>query len=502
MTEEFNLAMMGNSRVFLIEGGARPDHEPLYMGCMRAGAASQSFGDITRIECESPDAYNQFDVITEVQGSEEPPTTSLVGRYALDVTSTLLRLAKRRCASDLHIHFGACQDPQDFDAGFDKAIVIEYARLPTWSTDDLGAFASGDNAVINETVDVSGRNLYEVVQLSFAPKGADTVVNPLEDVVICSKRECGNCDDSDDGCQTIFAVGDSSPGSPGTAPDLVWSNDGGQTVYADDIHTLTNAENGDGLACLKEYVVVVSNDDGGIHYKLKSDILAGTAWLWTRTATGIVAGGEPNDIWSVGLYAFIVGDSGYIYGTANPVAGVTVLDAGVATTSNLNAVHALNKKFAVAVGAAGAIVMTESGTEWSAVTGPTGVADAFLCVWLKNKKEWLIGSDAGNLYHTVDGGSSWTQITDLPVSLASIDDIAFSTKNIGYLSGATSTPRGVILRTYSGGNTWVSLPEGVSALPLSDRIDAIAACKHDPNFVVGVGLGDDAADGIFLVGGE
>jgi photosystem II stability/assembly factor-like uncharacterized protein len=501
MSEDFNLAMMGNSRVFLQEGRGRPDHEPTYMGCMRAGAASQSFGDITRIECESPDEYNQFDVITEVQGSEEPPTASLIGRFALDVTSTLLRLGKRRCPADLHIHFGACQNPQDFDA-FSKAVIIEWARIPTWSTDDLGASASGDNNIINETADVSGRNLYEVVQLSFAAKGADVVVNPLEDVVICSKRECGDCDDSDDGCQVIFAVGDAQPGSPGTAPDLIWSINSGQTLNADDIHSLDSSEDADALACLKEYVVVVSNADAGIHYKTKANIVAGTPWLWTRNATGIVAGGEPNDIWSVGLYAFIVGDGGYVYGTANPVAGVTVLDAGVATTQNLNAVHALNKKFAVAVGESGAIVKTSDGLNWSAVTGPTGVADGFTCVWLKDKKNWLIGSDAGGIYYTVDGGENWTTFTDVPVTFTAIHDIAFSTNNVGYLAGAIAGPAGVILRTYNGGNSWVSLPEGVSSLPANDKIDAIAACKYDANFVVGVGLADDAQDGIFLVGTE
>jgi hypothetical protein len=501
MSEEFNLTMMGNSRVFITEGRGRPDHEPDYKGCMRAGAASQAFGDITRVECQSPDAYNEFDVITEVQGSEEPPTISLIGRYALDVTSDLLRLAKRRCASDLHVHFGACEDPSDFDT-FSKGLVIEWARIPTWSTDDLGTLASADNQPVGETADISGRILYEVVQLSVAEKGADIVVNPLEDVIIASKRECGDCDEADDGCQRIFAVGDSGSGSPGTAPDLVYSVNGGQTLLADDISSMDASENADALARLNTRIVVVSNDDGAIHYKNISDIVAGTPLLWTRNATGIVVGGEPLDIWSTGLHAFIVGSGGYIYSLTNPVAGVTVLDAALATTSDLNAVHALNKKFAVAVGATGAIVMTTDGLNWEAVTGPSGVVDNWLCVWLKDKKTWLLGNDAGNVYYTVDGGSNWTQLTNLPVTFANVDDIAFSTNNIGYLSGATATPAGVILRTYNGGNSWKAIPEGVTNLPGSDNIDAIAACKYDPNFVVGVGLGDDAADGVFIVGKE
>jgi photosystem II stability/assembly factor-like uncharacterized protein len=468
---------------------------------MRAGAASQSFGDITRVECPSPDEYNQFYVSTEVQGSEEPPTTTLVGRYGLDITSTLLRLAKRRCPSDVHIHLGTCQNPENFD-DFTKGIVLEWAHLPTWSTEDLGAIQSGDNNPVNETVDVSARSLYEIVQMSFAKKGEDIVTNPLTDVVICSKRECGDCDDPDDGCQVIFATGAATPGSPGTAPDLVWSVNSGQTLYADDINSLDASEDADALACLKEYVVVVSNADGGIHYKLKSNIVAGTPWLWTRNATNIAAAGPPNDIWSLGLFAFIVGDGGYIYSLTNPVAGVTELDAGAATTSNLNAVHALSRKFAVAVGASAAIVQTTDGENWAAVTGPSGLADGLNCVWLKDKKTWFIGTDAGAIYYTIDGGANWTQLTNIPVTFSAVRDIQFSTNNVGYIAGNTATPAGVIIRTYNGGNSWVALPEGVTSLPANDQIDAIAACKYDPNFVIGVGLADDASDGIFVVGKE
>jgi len=39
------------SRVFIIDGGARPDHAPEFMSCMRAGSPDWGFGDITNIEC-------------------------------------------------------------------------------------------------------------------------------------------------------------------------------------------------------------------------------------------------------------------------------------------------------------------------------------------------------------------------------------------------------------------------------------------------------------------
>jgi len=57
-----------------------------------------------------------------------------------------------------------------------------------------------------------------------------------------------------------------------------------------------------------------------------------------------------------------------------------------------------------------------------------------------------------------------------------------------------------LLRSYDGGYSWKVLPEGVGALPLADSFGALAACEQDANLVFGVGLGDNAADGIIVQG--
>jgi hypothetical protein len=495
---DYNVALTGNSRVFMIEGRASPDHEPDYMACVMAGAPSQSFGDVTIVECQSPDEYGSFDTIAEYFGPQEPFSMSLTGRYALDVASDLLRIAKRGCETDVQIHFGQCQDPSSFN-DFSKALILEVARLTNWSAGDLGALSSDQNAVVDESTDLSGRRMYEVLPLSAAERDSDVVHNPLEDVVICSKAKCGDeCDDEDDGCEIIFAVGDSGAGSPGTAPDLIWSDDGGLTLNADDINTLDAAENADALACVDTYVVVVSFDDGALHYKTKTAILAGTAGGWTRTTEGGVAGGLPINIWSVGLYAFLVGANGTVYGFSNPIIGMTVLDEGEATEEDLLGVHALDKLFAVAVGENNSVIYTKTQDTWEAVDGPAGGAgDNNTCVWCKDKQEWWIGNDAGEIYYTLDGGDSWVEMDNVPVTFTGIDDIQFSTDSVGYIAGTITGPVGVVLRTFDGGYSWVAIPEGVGTLPDQDGINAIAACPADPNFVVMVGFNVD--DGFFAI---
>src|SRR4030042_320541 len=145
----FTPAKTGYSRVFLIDGGARPDHAPEFMSCLRAGGVEQAFGDITRIECPDPENYGGFIEVGNIQGAVERPTITLTGRYASDESSRLFDIARKRCEADIQVHFGACTDPGDFDV-FTKSVILEGARLSNWSTEDLGALAAGDNAEINE----------------------------------------------------------------------------------------------------------------------------------------------------------------------------------------------------------------------------------------------------------------------------------------------------------------------------------------------------------------
>jgi photosystem II stability/assembly factor-like uncharacterized protein len=496
----FNPAVTSYSRVFLIDGRARPDHEPDYQSCLKAGALEWGQGDIEKIECPDPEQYGEFVEEGEIQGAQERPTVPLTGRYAANLASTLLELARRRCNYDIQIHFGRCTDPRLFNT-FTKSIIFEKGRSTNYSTEDLGALASDENAKVDESTDVSGREFYEVLPISYAEKAKDVVVNPLEDVVICSTPSCGDCEDEDPGCDKIFAISASTGGSPGTAPDVVYSGDKGATWAADDVATLGPASTGDGIACIGDYVVVISHSDDSISYKLKATILAGTAGGWTEEAGGIVAAGSPLDIWSVGNYAFVVGDGGYVYGTADPTAGLTVLDAGVATTQNLSKVHAISEEFAVAVGAAGAIIYTEDGVTWAtAPTSPSG--NALTAVWVKNKDEWFV-STVTQLYYTLDRGVTWTA-KNLPITPVDIDDIAMSTDSVMYVSVVYSTlaiaDTGRIYRSYDGGYSFVNTPEGVATIPAADAYTAIAACKHDANFVVGVGLADDGVDGILVVG--
>lgn len=492
---DFNPAVTAFSRVFIQDGRARPDHKPDFQACMKAGALDWSVGDVEKIECPSGEEYGEFIEEGEIQGAQERPTVPLTGRYASNLASTLLELARQRCDYDIHIHFGRCTDPRLFNQ-FTKGIIFEKGRSTNYSTEDLGALASDENAKVDESTDVSGREFYEVLPLSYAEKAKDIVANPLADVVICSTPSCGDCEDEDPGCNKVFAISGSTGGSPGTAPDVVWSSDKGANWAADDVDVLGAVSTAPGIACLTEYVVVISDSDDSLNYKTRADIVNAVAGGWTAETAGIQAAGSPADIWSVGNYAFICGDLGYVYGTDDPTAGVTVLDAGVATTENLDKIHAISSEFAVAVGENGAIVYTEDGVSFAEAPSSPSALD-LTAVWVKTEDEWFV-STATQLYYTLDRGVSWTA-KNLPVTPTNITDIYMSTDSVMYVNIVFGS-LGRIYRSYDGGYSFVNTPEGVATIPAADAYTAGAACRHDPNFVVGAGLADDGADGILIVG--
>lgn len=499
MSDSFTIAKTANTRVFLIEGGARPDHTPSYESCLRMMGVTQGFGDIERIECPDPQNYGKFVEVGSIRGATERPTTSLEGRYALDLQSTLLRLARQGCSFDVQLHLGACQNPSSFN-DFDKILILEGAYPTNYSTEDLGALASGDNTSINETTDISAAEVYEAVPLSYASRAGTILTNEVLDIVLCDNISCGDCTSESSGCERIYAITKAEGGSPGTSPDIVYSIDGGITWYAHDIEELTSAQDPSAIDCLGEYIVIVSNAAGSLVYALKSEFDGTTDPDFTETTTGFVAGGEPNDIWSDGTYAFIVGDGGYIYGTDDATSGVSVLDAGVATVDDLYAVHGLSSVFAVAVGENGTVLKTEDGSTWATVNKPVGVAIDLNTVWVKSKNVWFVGASNGNLYYTLDGGTTWTAKAFTGSGSGEVLDIVFSTNSVGRMAVKTAATKGRIFSTFDGGNSWKLAPEKSGTLPVSDQINALAYCTSNPNLIIGGGLADDGADGFIVVG--
>ena len=490
-----NPAKTAFTRVFLIPNRAQPDTKPSYESCMKMMGLSHDHGEREPIFCPDPDNPGKFIEMGSLQAAGSRPSTSLVGRYFFDLRSELMRLAGIGCPMDVQLHMGPCHNLGYFNE-FSKNVILEDVGIGTYSTDDLGALGPDENSQINETGDITASKMYEVVPLVLEERGADLVTVELVDVVRCDKISCEECEDQSEGCAKWYAVSVIESASPGTLSEVVFSLDKGATWNDHDVDTLANIATG--IACLGGYIVVISNADLAHHYALKSQFDTGVDPVFTRVPGGYEAGGGPNDIWSTGLYAFIVGNAGHVYGLDDATGGVTVLDAGVATGETLNAVHALNSEFAVAVGFQGEIIYTQNGVTWQAATG-LGIGRTLISVWVKSEREWWIGDALGRLMYTLDGGVSYTEKTFPGSGTGRIDDIQFPTDSVGFMAHTTAAGAGRLLRSYDGGYSWIVLPEGTAVMPANERINAIATCSVDANIVVGVGLGTDP-DGFIVVG--
>lgn len=487
----------GQGRVFLQQYGANPGNPYTYLGCARMTGFSKSYGDVTPVRCPSADAYDQFDVVDEVRGEDGLPTTSVVGRFGL---SNLIMDIE--CPFDVQAHWGECGDPTDFNGGWESIMAFERARFTTKSSNDLTAMDSGERATIELTGELTARKMYIISQMTLGETAEDEATREVVDVAICDSLDCGTCGVESRGCDKVYAVTVSSGlASPGMWAELLYSDDGGQTWEQHDIDTLASDESPSAMACVGNYIVVVSEDSGSLHYALKTDMDT-----WYEVNTGFVD--NPRDIYAYSSNrVWIVGSQGYVYFSEDVTQGVEVQsDGAAASNAQLNEVHAVSSMDVVAVGNDNTIIYTNNGgTTWAAATGPAiGAVDAN-CVWVRSKYTWLVGYANGNLYYTRDGGGTWALQAFPGSGSGEVLAIAFAVHEgspfgfLAYRYDHLASIEGRILRTLDGGNSWYVLPEGLGAIPDNRYIGALATCRL-PNFVVGGGLADDGTDGIIVVG--
>jgi photosystem II stability/assembly factor-like uncharacterized protein len=497
MAAQGNIVQSGFSRVWLLQNRAGPGINPEYQGLWRAGAVSWKQGDVKTIRVPNPGVLDSFVRIGKIRGDPGDPQLPITARYVSDL-SRLLKLVRQGCDSDLQVHIGKCSDPRDFNKGWEKVLVLEGAVPTDYKTSELGALEPSQRNMVDEDVPFTGEEYYEIGRMNFAEQAASQVTQEIVDIVVADAIACGACGISSDGCQVVLAVSKRAGGSPGTGADLLYTQNGGSTWAFREITTLTGSNNPNAIGAVGSYVFVVSANTVSLMYATLSDLLNG-AETWSNITTGFVTAGKPRAVYVFDpANIWIVSEAGYIYKSGDITAGVSVQDAGVATAQNYNAVAGIDQLHVIAVGDSNAVAVTNNGgSTWTAITGPA-VGVNLNAVWMLSDTEWLIGTAGGKLFYTTNSGVTWTEKPFPGSGSGVVYSIKFATPTVGFMSHATSAPRGRILRTIDGGHSWYVLPETGVTLVDNDRLNALSTC--DPNVVFGAGLGANATDGIIVKG--
>lgn len=488
-----------SSRVFTIEGRATPSVAPVYQGQAKAGAPTFNFGDVTTIRIPDPDRYGNFIRAGKLIGAPGDPELPITARYTSDV-SDLLRIGRNGCDNDVQVHIGTCQDPRDFNRGWDKVIVLEAGRINSWGTDgDIGALGPDERSILNEQVTFVGVDIFEVVKLAFVELASAEVTREILDIIVCDRVSCGSCGIPSDGCDKVFALASATGGSPGLSAAVLYSGNGGGTWGSSVVNSLVANEEPNKIGCIGSNLVVVSDDSVSLHYVATTDVLDGIPTAWTEVTTGFVALKGPRAITNVGpAFVWMAGAGGYIYFTSDVTDSVAVQSAASATTQDLNDIHAFDTTHIVAVGNSNAVLKTTDGATWSLVLGPA-VGVNLNAVFMISEDIWFVGTQGGRLYYTENGGTTWTEKGFPGSGTGVVLDIQFVNRTVGYISHTTALTVGRVLRTISGGNTWYVLPETVGSIPDNDRLNAIAVCEN-VNIVFAAGLGANGSDGIVVKG--
>jgi hypothetical protein len=484
MATNLSIARNDMSRAFLFPNGVGAcGIKPVYFSCLGVDSLSQDFGDVTRIECPDPYRYGNFIEVDTVPGEVSRLTTTLTTRMSRNTLSTFRNLSTKGCGFDFHLHFGLCTNPTAFNQ-YDKAMVFEDVYITSYGTDPLVALSSGDRAEINETIDISVGNFYEIAPLTYLERAiAQTALTtPLIDSQYVDAKNCGSCGSPSDGCQVAMAISESG--------DLLVTLDGGNSWTES---TVTWGTTPAGIGNFNGYVWAYDGTVPNIQINTMDGINANTPN--TLVTNNVIAGGVDQD--NGITYGLVVGTGGMIGVLVCADCGFDTSYVGVFTTEDLGVVNfAQGSDRALIGGANNTLIYTGDGENFAVVPTPAAQAGLTItAVYPVSDQHFLIGyADGGEIWCTDDFGNTWSQIHCTGITLgADITDIAFSSRHVAWATAGDQ-----LWRSIDGGATFVLQPQSKKVFPVNTLLSDILVCPDTVNKVTVVG--EDGGAGMIADG--
>lgn len=486
-----------NNRVWYVEGGVHPTRAPQFLAIGKFSSdPAIALGEETKISAPDPNNFNRDIQIGSMQAEKERATLS-IGIRTTTQRSILMDWKNKGCRVDIFSLSGKCGNPQDFTEGGEFWVYFPDGKLGNYAYENFGAYGLDENNPTNEMVDMTSEDFWQYLYMRQDQIGSASTVREIYTIDVYPGDSCDNCPDQ---YSKVLMTMAGASATPGTQPSLLYSADAGESFSSQTISSLFSNESVSDGQVIGGQFVIISPTSLSLHWTDINELYEGSN-KWNEVVSGFVAGKAPNAMSAPDVrHLWIVGDGGYIYFASNFKVGVTAQDPGVATTQHLQAVHAKNAQYVLAVGNSNAVVYTSNGgLTWESVTGPAVGVNLGAC-WMWDEKTWFVGEGAGGtgkLWLTVNSGATWAQI-GLPNTYTRIYNIQFASEAEGYLS-AVSGGQSYILRTITAGNEWTVLPQGKKGVAVANTyLTDIAVTSKFGNVAYAAGLASNGTAGIAL----
>lgn len=467
-----------NGALFVQPDG--PNTQPLYVSCVDVDALTEPGGGIDTIVRCFDSAADGWKTIGSMLAPPEPVTTTITSLVM--VSQTFLEQIKN-CPVTFFVlqsEFGR----KDVFTNYVRGWIVGRAYISDRGATDL-TMRESDTAS-SMTLSVTAEPpLYRVFKHVAADQGNAALTVAANAVAFLDDVRCATSSDSAQGiCEIGFVVGETSAG---VAADVFRTLNGGLTW------TATSADPfgaGEAIAAVTVFAIgadthrvivargttdagnpaeVAYSDDNGATWSLVN--VGATNGQFVQAPNGLFALTQ-NDIW-------LVTNSGYIYYSED--GGVTWItqEAGVATAQHLNAVHLANTKAGFAGGDSDDVLRTiDGGASWTLVTDVGSGSNIRTLFTLDALRVW-VGTENGRLYYSDDGGATWNRRTFTGDNTGQVRDIRFVNDLIGYMLHNTETPAGRVFVTIDGGYTWelmaTTTNAGLNSLSICDENTIYAA---------------------------
>lgn len=481
------------ARIFMFPRGVNDcKSEGVYLACLGVDGLTQDNGEVNKIECPDPFGVG-FKEVGVYRGEKGRLTTTLTGRLDINQLSLFRAMFDRDCPVDIHIHWGACTNLDAFNQ-YSVAWVLKDVYVTSWGTDPVIAMMSGDRNVVNETIDVSAGDFYQVkAALVYSVRSTGlTATQPFAGFTVCGRKACqGDPCPPSEGCDKIYGFTEDH--------HLVYSTNDGVDWFELLIPVVNQGTDPVDVMCECNNLNLYWGN-GVVSTIRRSDVdllvsgvttLAASPWLLRTNniniTTRLVRSGLNVDFGG----PFLIDTAGSLYRASDkcdPTCGVTQLEDLAAAPVTFNDAHGNDGVF-VAVGQTAAGVGTIYSYQPASgfVPVPTMPSvNPFHSVFVKSKNHWIVGGINGEMWCTTDGGFTWTAICYPGFSTAplpTVTDLCVSNSHVLWM-----TAGGVAYRSVDGGVTWAYEPNNINALSNIQmrnygNFNRVACCDQDPNKV-------------------